>query len=788
MKGKRGVNRVFRTICPGCYNKCGMLAHVNGSRIIKVKGDPEHPLSRGHLCLKGAHLIDEIYHPKRIKHPLRRVGGRGQGKWRKVSWDEALDIVSSKLQRVRENHGPLSICGGIINAKSYDDGLMLTLFLRSLGSPNILSTAEVCFGAGWLAGLLTLGAQTTSGPVVGADFRNSKCILIAGENSPISHVIHWLEILQAKAKGAKLIVVDPRYTESAEKSDIWLQIRPGTDTALALAMLNVVLNDGLYDRKFVEKWTNGPLLVQTNPIRLMRESDVLKKGKKEKFSVWDSVAGKIRFFDPAAIVWPCPKPALKGEYRVTLKNRKEVLCKPIWQAFTEHVNKYTPEVVEVITEVPAEKIRKAARTFAANKPSCFVNHTGLDHQANATQAIRTYTILAAVTGNVDVPGGQLILGSNPCGDAINIDVLSREEFRLPREVEEKVLGYENHPLWTGPSSITVGTSNNSSIIKAMLNGDPYPVKAFINLRDFNPLLCLPDSRKVLEAIKKLELFAAITDFITPTNEFADILLPSALPLEFDSVASYGNYLCARQKIVEPPGKCRNPVDIIIELEKKTSRYTERRLIPWDNAAQFNDYRLKKCNLNFNDLKERCSIEFPVHYKKYLKHGFKTQSGKIEIYSILLEEYGQDPFPAYQEPKEDRGPASGPAKKYPLLLINSREAVYYLSRPRFSWAREIISYPQLEIHAQTAKERGINNGDYVWIETLKGRCKHQAKVTNKISPNVVCGAYGWWFMEKPGPEHGCFETGINSVISSDPITDSIIGTPTLKGSFCEVRKA
>jgi len=700
--------KVVRTVCHGCHSLCGVRVHVKDERVVKIEGDPKHPHSKGMMCPKGFSYTQLIYHPDRLKYPLKRAGKRGEGKWQRISWEEALDTIAGKLTEIRENYGPLSIAassGG--NTRRALQALFC--LMRSLGCPNVSWTdAHYCWGPFPIAEVFTYGGLLIT--EIRADCENSNCAVLWGANPIHSYPAWGKRLMQSRARGAKLIVIDPRFTAIASKADIWLPVRPGTDAALALGMLNVIINEELYDKEFVDNWCTG--------------------------------------FD---------------ELR-------------------ERVQEYPPEKVAEITWLAADDIIKAARMYATTKPASLFSSVANEMQMNSVQTIRAIASLVAITGNIDVKGGN-VFESFPRGFLPAFFFL-RKEYRPPDELEEKRLGAEEFPLLCGPRS-PFGIYHPPSLIKAILTDKPYPIKAWLMVN--NPLLCLPNSRDVYQALKRVGFSVVMELFMTPTAEQADIVLPAATWLEKDEVTDREGTIVARNKAIDPVGECKDEMWVTFEILKRMG-------VPFfipeiKSPEEYNNFRLSKLGITFDDLKNRHIIPGTREYKKYEKHGFRTPSGKVELYSGTFKDAGYDPLPCYVEPPES--PVSTPelAKEYPLILISGgRRLPYWHSMGRqIPWLREMIPDPPVEIHPQTASELGIKEGDWVWVEVPRSeeRIRQKATLTRGIHPKVVhCDAH-WWFPEKPGPDHGHWEVNINALISGDPPYDPIAGTTPLRGALCKI---
>ncbi|MBI3014617.1 MAG: molybdopterin-dependent oxidoreductase [Candidatus Tectomicrobia bacterium] len=249
---------VVPTICGGCHQNCGMLVHVRGGRVVSVEGNPDHPMNSGDLCPKAQAASQILYAPDRLKYPLLRAGKRGEGKWKRISWDEALDFMANKLKEVRDKYGPMALAMSTAAPVMQCSRTTFVQFPAVYGTPNRMS-GNNCYVNRMLALVATFGYRAED------DYDQTRLILLWGGN-PLASMragsyaaYDGLQrpILDAIERGAKLIVIDPIYTDTAAKAQQWIPIRPGTDGALALAMLHVIINEGLYDRGFVQDWTVG---------------------------------------------------------------------------------------------------------------------------------------------------------------------------------------------------------------------------------------------------------------------------------------------------------------------------------------------------------------------------------------------------------------------------------------------------------------------------------------------------------------------------------------------------
>ena len=701
--------RIVKTVCSLCYCTCGALAHVKDGKVVEIKADPDHPNNRGWLCPKAFAGTELLYHPGRLDYPLKRAGERGEGKWQRISWDEALDTISDKLKRIRERYGPEAIC--IANgAALYANLGILGYFSFLLGTPSRLQSGFICFMPAAVATRATIGypMPTTCTELVFEEVFNSSCILLWGANPKFAAPPLGRGIFDVKKQGTKLIVVDPRPTDYARMADLWLQIRPGTDDALALGMLNVIVNEELYDKDFVQGWCCG--------------FDELRK----------------------------------------------------------HVQEYPPSKVSKITWVPENDIVAAARMFAQTRPSCVCQRVSLDHSYNSVQTSRAIFLLTAICGNLDAKGGNLLPSPMPIKSEV---IIATQQDRLPRNVLEKRIGAQQFPVASGPDAST-GFIQPFLWVDSVLTGKPYKVRALISSAN-NSLLQMQDTRKVWEALQELDFSVTFELFMTPQAELSDIVLPVACWLERDGIRGHPSYpwvISFQHKAVEPLHERWDDIKIFIELAKRMDLE-----IPWQTVEEFTDDRLKPLGITFRELEGQ---NFITRFKEYERHkkgkfNFQTPSKKVELYSSFLQKYGYDPLPSYKAPPET-------TTEFPLILIGGGKSMEYMHSAgrEIPMLRKRRPEPTIEMSPKTAEEQGIKNGDWVWVETIyfgdRERVRFKAELVQGFHPQVVWVEHGWWFPEKPGPEHGCFDSNVNVIIPND-IVDPIFGSTNLRSVPCRIHK-
>ncbi len=706
--------RVEKTSCRACHGGCGAVVTLEDGKVTKIRPDSDSPLSRGRMCEKGLAGIELLYNPNRLKYPMKRLAGRGEGKWGRISWDEAYDMIAENIGKIKAENGMESIV--IAQGTGRHHFYHTARFANTIGTPNWIEpgTAQ-CIMPRIQTGMMTYGSL----PVV--DYYNEKvvpgCALVWGTNPFVSGAdcktpFRMRDVMR---KGTKAIVVDPRRTKIAEKAEIWLQIRPGTDAALALGMLHVIISEGLYDQEFVAKWTHG------------------------------------------------------------------------FEALAERVKEYPLHKVSEITWVSPEKIEAAARLFATTKPATLEWGCAIEHTPNAFQTVRAISLLPGITGNFDVPGG-FIAGMHMLPDPdMNQRMLSREQ-------DLKRLGRERFPILAGDANGFPGT-HIPSVFEAVETGKPYPVRGLM-LFGNNALMAVAETKRTYETLKKLDFISCMDLFMTPTAELADVVLPAACWLELDEVYQgpfFADHAVLCQKKLVRTNECKSDEEVFIELTKKL------RLDPGaDSVEEIYDAQLESVgkrfpqykNVDFRKLKELNYLETPIEYGQYEKNnGLGTPTGKMELYCTTLEKLGYDPLPYFKEPPES--PYSTPEvyKEFPLILTTGgRQTGYFISENRqIKSIRERNPFPIVEIHPETAAKYGIEDGDWVFIESPRGKITQKARLTDGIDPRVVNCQLGWWYPEVKTPDHGFLESNCNVLTSRRPPHDIHTGTYHLRALLCRIEK-
>lgn len=456
--------------------------------------------------------------------------------------------------------------------------------------------------------------------------------------------------------------------------------------------------------------------------------------------------------------------------------------------FAKRASDYAPDKAADLTGVPAGDIIAAARLYAKG-PSAFLSGHGIDAFAGGVQAFRAYYCLVAMTGNVDRAGGNL-RDKKPKGFKNPSELLHLQEFRLEPEVEAQIIGAEEYPLWSGPNSWQMAC-HNPSVIEAILTGKPYPVRAAY-ISGVNILLTYPDTQRTIQAMKSLDFVVVAGHQMTPTAEWADIVLPKTTSIEEEEVSYQGiGQAVLYARAVPARGEARSEIEIARPLlERMQQRQAlAKHLIPWANARAFNEYLLQDCDVSLEELEAHGYAVRPYELGNVAAKPFPSPSGKIELQSSTLAKYQLDALPGLVEKPIAATPDD--PRQYPFELITGdREKQYHHSRFREqAWARKVSPDPRLLMHPVDANSVSLADGDWVMVEAagVKGQARLKVKISDATPLGVVSTGMGWWRPEITTPDHGVLDGNINAILSYSGPFDPVTGSASIRGQRCRVSK-
>ncbi|HEU4342906.1 MAG TPA: molybdopterin-dependent oxidoreductase [Candidatus Binatia bacterium] len=786
-----------RGYCALCTAHCATITTVENGRVARLDPDPDHP-NGGVMCIKGKAAPELLYHPDRLDYPLKRTRPKTDPDpgWIRVSWDEALTDITDRLLAIRKRHGPkaIALAKGTGSGTSIDDAMRwLARFLNAFGSPNWVSTTHVCNWHRDTGFSFTFGANLPT-----PDLAHSKTFVLWGHNPSSTSLILAHDIVAARARGMKTVVIDPRRVGTGSQADMLLQVRPGTDGALALAMIHCLMEESWYDVAFVRRWTNGPLLLNSASGRLVTEADLSEDGSPDRYVVWDELKSEPVIYDGATGVFERDgvQPALFGARSLKTKHGLEIACKPAFERLGEIASAYAPERSEKITWVRADKVWKTALLLAHNRPVSMYMWNGVGQHTNATQTSRAIASLYALLGDFDRPGGNVIFPKIPTND------VGGKEF-LAKDVAALRVGRERKPI--GPPA-KPGNCAAYDVFTAVLEERPYPVKAILNFGS-NTIMSTGDSNRGRAAFSALELAVAAELFMTPTAELCDYVLPAASFLEMSNLTTAfehrprgKTHLQYRSAVVEPLAERRSDTWIVFELAKRLG-FGEK-FWHGDVDAGY-AHELAPTGITLEQLKGNPGgISRPTDptYEKHTKQtndggvrGFATPSRKVELYSHTFAAHGYPPMPQYVEPAVS--PLSQPAlaAEYPLVLTNAKFTTFIHSQQRaLPSLRKAAPEPTADIHPESAARFDIKNKQWMVIESPRGAIRVRARVTPNIVPGVVCCQHGWWQaceeLELPGYDAYLDEGANPSLLIGTDLADPISGSLPHRSYLCRIRRA
>jgi anaerobic selenocysteine-containing dehydrogenase len=770
---------------------------VTDGKVVRLEADPDHP-NGGVFCIKGKAAPELVYHPDRLNYPLKRTRPKGDPDpgWERISWDEALDDIAGRLDAIRRRYGPqaVALAKGTGGGTSVSDAeRWLARFLNSFGSPNWTSTTHVCNWHKDTGFTYTFGVEIPT-----PDVAQSNAFLLWGHNPSSTSLILAHDIVTARKRGMKIVAVDPRRVGIAAQADVLLQVRPGTDGALALAMIDVAITEKLFDESFMRQWSNGTFLIRRDNGAALTEADLSAGGSPSRYVAWDEIADAALLYDSASGGYEheTTRLALAGERRVVTHDGVEVVCEPAFARLASLAAQFTPEISSAITWVPAAKVREAVHVLAANRPVSMFMHNGVGQHTNATQTSRAIATFYALFGNFDQPGGNVVFPKAP------LNAVSGKEI-LPKEMALQRIGRERKPL--GPPA-KPGNCAAYDIFTAVLEDRPYPVKALLNFGS-NTIMSTGDSQRAREAFRALDFAVAAELFMTPTAELCDYVLPATSFLEMSNLSNDFKHrqqgrlhLQYRPAVVEPLAERRSDTWVVFELAKRLG--LGKKFWQGDVGAAY-EHELAPTGISLAQLKALpggITVSMPPRYQKFAakdqngkSRGFNTPDKKVAVYSHSFAAHGFAPLPEYVEPMIS--PMSRPdiASEYPLVLTNAKFTTYIHSQLRgLPSLRKAAPHPTADIHPDTAAHYGVTDKEWMIIESPRGSIRAKARVTDAIAAGIVCCQHGWWQeckdLDLPGYDSYGAGSANPSLLIGANVADPISGSLPHRSFLCRVRSA
>ena len=699
---------LHHVVCPhDCPDTCSMLVTRDdcSGRAVKIQGDPTHPLTRGYLCNKVNHYLDFVYNEKRVLYPHKRIGPKGPGAtFERISWDEALDTITGNFKQIIDTHGseaiqPFNYSGtmGMIGYWGMDNR-----FWNKMEAARL--EMSICVYAAYWAHVHTYGSA--NGPDFAIASEDAEVIILWGFN-PVSTGVHAVPFInEAKARGCKIIAIDPRQTRSTWMADWHLQPKPGTDGALALGMMKVIVDHGLHDQDFLEQKTRG------------------------------------------------------------------------WQELLEQrLPEYPLERVAIITGIAEADIEKLALLYASTKKSYIRAGHGLNRHQNSGQMARAILVLPCITGALRERSGGAGFGRVE----ESFEQFFTEEFQranLGDRASKRVI-----------NMVQMGRALADNIGVDELPLDP-PIKCLF-VYNADPANCVPNSNNMRKGLMRDDLFSVVHDtFWTDSTDYADIVLPADTQLErADFHVSYGYYYYGMNlPVIEPLGESVSNSTLFRRLAKAMD-YVESS----DSAFTQTDEEIIRDvlidgervplleGITYDDMKTNgwAVGKFDSPRRNYMKIGWPTKDGKIQLYSDDLKALGQDPLPTYVP--EIEGQEDPKRADYPLQVLSS--ASHYFIGNSFQTVERLQamqSRPTIEISPAEAGQRGIEDGDLCRLYNDRGETYGYAVIIDGLLPGMVGTQKQIKGSNTPG--------GINvNALNTETLTD-FGDAPTFYSVLAEIEKA
>jgi anaerobic selenocysteine-containing dehydrogenase/ferredoxin-NADP reductase len=772
--------------CSFCRSRCGSLNVIENGRLVAVKPLPSHPSGKA-LCPKGRAAPEVVHNARRLMQPLVRTNPKTAADpgWKAISWDEALDRIAAKLREIADTSGPEAVAFGFTSpsAASISDSLpWLERFVWTYGSPNICWGTELC---NWHK---DHGHEFTYGtglPV--PDYRNTGLAILWGHNPATAWLAQADALGEGRRKGARLVVIDPRRTALARDAELWLQLKPGSDGALAQAVAKLLIERSLYDETFVRRWTNAPLLVRSDTGRFLR-ADEAGLGEPGCFVVWDTIANGPRIYDPARAfdAEAAAAASLAGAHVVTIAGHA-ISCRPAFALYRDSLEDFSAERTAQLTGIPADKICAFADEIGRAKSLCYYGWTGIGQHGHASQIDRAIAALFALTGQYDAPGGNVWWASHPVPPISDYRMLAEEQ-------RKKAIGFDKLPL--GPPSR--GWITGPDLYRAILDAQPYRARAVVNF-GCNYLVAQPDPALGRAALQQLEYFVHCGPELNPTAQYADIILPvntawerETLRVGFEISLEAQEHVQLRTRMVAPIGESRSDRWIVAQLAKRLG--FGDRFYDGDFDAAWNDM-LRPLGITTQDLRAKPEgVRLPLEhrYRKYADEkdgmvaGFSTPTRRVEFYSERLLQHGYPPVPQPLPPTRD-------ATSFPFTLTTAKNGYFCHSQHRgTATLRKRSPMPRIDLPPRLAASRQIAEGDAVEIRTRYGRVVMQARIDESLLDDVAVAEYGWWQacpdLGLPGFEVlGEDDANYNSLTTDDG-RDPLSGAPGYRSLMCDIVRA
>ncbi|MEB1083527.1 molybdopterin-dependent oxidoreductase [Citrobacter portucalensis] len=700
--------KTFRSTCAMECLHCNLTAYVWQDRLVKIEASKDFNVK---CCMRGISRTKWVYHPQRVTQPLLRIGEKGEGKFKPISWDDALDRIEKEIRTVIAEQG--------------NEGLLITTHAGNMDSiKNDMGKAffDYLGGSTKQVGSLCCAAVTAAMiPMLGlryADTRDtiadSRYILCWGNNPAVTMHAYWKNYVQAQKNGARIVVIDPRFNETAAKADEWIPIVPGSDTALALGMIKMIIEERLYDAPFLRAHTGAVYLVDKEQ-KLLRQS----QEDQDSYLVYDTLSKALVRHDAEGII-----PALFNEELPPDSPYSTVLNEVYQQALPWTVAKVSAE-----TEIPEHTIVRLTRDYAGTTPSMIVqNMSGAQRTEFGTYTAASQFYLALITGNIGKRGAGVC-------DAGGARQMAKFSPIIP----------------PAPNAKKIPPIPVSKIGEWIVQDKPNKIKFWWNMT-MGAMTQLPNTNMVREALKKVPFVVVADNLMTSTALYADLVLPVTTIFEDVSLMAgiRSHYVQLMEKAVEPPGEAKPDYWIFARLAER-----------FGFGEVFNqpiEHYIDAC-LKGSGITREMLAKGPVRptegdWIPFKDGEFRTTTKKAHFFIEEWQKKKFSPVVTWMQVSESLKGSPELAGKYPLMAVQRKLArSVHSSHGMNPWILEIQrDKPNVMIHPEDARNRRIEHGEWVTVFNHRGEHRAIADVTTRIKKGVVSLENGWWEQQGGSSSH------------------------------------
>lgn len=775
---------IFNCVCrSNCNFSCLYNGHVRDGKLVKLEVADYPDEGYTSSCLKGLSYLERIYHPERIKYPMRRAGERGSDEWERISWDEAIEEITERFETIIKEHGPTAIAFEAASGNyGYVNGVFgpLARLCCVIGATKVACSYDYAAGHGVNRVLGTGDWYYSNEPNSVLD---SSMIIIWGTNPVLTAPHNWRWMQRAKENGTKIVTLDPIMSATAHKSDEYIQVTPGNDGYLALAMANYMIENDLIDKEFIMDKTTAPFLVRRDTQKHLRKSDyqhvevdpLTNMFVDDDFYVWDEA------IDGLAYISEAQKPAMEGSFTTP----EGIQVDTAYSLLKKHLEQYTTAEASRHCGVSKERIELFAEEFAA-QDAISVNITyGADHYVNGYLTTWAIAILMGLTGNFAKDGAGFT------GVFCHVFTVGNDSFDF-------ISMWLDTPEFTAFNGEVPECELPDIFATQELEGKPYPLKAMLSYSS-NAMSNFASQREFMDKVlPNIEFWVVLDTTMCDSARYADLVLPVASWYEVEDIRfAYNNpYAIYQEKAIEPLYESKSDQEIVGLLGRamgyEKSFPANYGFDEWCEMM-FTGNTEGPNGMTFEDLKKEKVIQAIGEKGKPWIRGksapFPTESTRVQLYCenpAPRLKFGQDlsarepheHLVYYREP-EEVGIDNPLREKYPLVFLQEHSRY----RVHTQWyevpmLRELDPEPLAKVSGVDAKERGVENGEIIEVFNDRGHAVLRCLIDESIAPGILSIPKGW---QRNQFIDGCFQE------MTQPKTDPYSSAFSYYDSLVDFRK-